>query len=727
MPSSALGTQIDLGEASVQITGLDYSGNGYTLADGNITCSSITVEPGVSGSAITAGLNLSGPLAVSVAQTESLSVSGAISGASGPSLTETGGGSLLVSGSSSGLATTTVVAGSFIATSQAGVPSDSSLVVGAGGAFVFDPAALAAAPFRRVLPPLAAPDTSPAASEAGVSYATDASTLSADDLGLGTTRSYNSQMGMSSSSGGVGQGWTLDQPFAMAKDAHTVAIVFSASQSYLFGVSGGAYTPLDWAKETLSADTTHHLLIMTTPAGGVYAFNDLSVGGGDARSGQFLSYAAPNGSIECTTATDPNAWNQIAEIQWYASASAYASKTACQAETFSYDTTTGDANFGRLDSIVLEGYSDGALVNARMVSYGYYGVSAAHGNRGDLESATEQFWDPTLNAGNGGWSLAGESSYYYRYDTTGLNGLTLALTPQEVSTAGGITVVAGMSDSALQPYASAAFEYSGRYVTQATVDGLSTYSYASLPDIGAAFSGGGPNIWSTETQETRPDGSTLSVYTNVLGETLLSDLADPATDSHWVTYAQYGTQPFNYGLVVLAAGPSAIDTTTCDDQDAFGQNEYGYDSAATNLAVAFNSSGRSPSPLHLRLGDHGRRNHARQCLGLLEVGETLRRRRRPHGRDPRQLHVLLPCRFRRHRQRRTDAGDPLPHGRGVDLSQRARRPDARHHGLRLHLVECPRHEHARRPGPARNHYFARRDGFAERLRHGQYGIPILRR
>ena len=106
---------------------------------------------------------MSGALTISAAQNESLALSGPISGASGSSLTESGGGALLVSGSSSGFGTTSILAGSSIATSSAAVPSGSSLQVGSGGVFEFDPTGGipggSGPAFRRAVPTELAPDS----------------------------------------------------------------------------------------------------------------------------------------------------------------------------------------------------------------------------------------------------------------------------------------------------------------------------------------------------------------------------------------------------------------------------------------------------------------------------------------------------------------------------------------------------------------------------------------
>ena len=75
--------------------------------------------------------------------TDTLTLSGDLSGA-GP-LTKSGAGLLVLSGSNSYGEGTTVDAGTLEALSSAAIPADSSLTVGAGGTFIFNPAAAASA------------------------------------------------------------------------------------------------------------------------------------------------------------------------------------------------------------------------------------------------------------------------------------------------------------------------------------------------------------------------------------------------------------------------------------------------------------------------------------------------------------------------------------------------------------------------------------------------------
>ncbi len=515
----------------------------------------------------------------------------------GPSgLTKQGAGTLVLSGANTFEVGATVEQGALIVTSPTAIPDGSSLTVGAGGEFIFDPTTFSTPPFDRTIPRASAPDYTPDVSSAVVA-ATGAATLSANDLGIGTTRFYSSALG--NSSGGLGNGWVLaDAPYAVSSGSQIV-IVFGPTDSYRFTSNGSLFTPEDGAKETLTGENANHLLEMTRPDGSVYIFNDFSYGTSDARSGQFLASYAADGSVTSVAATDPTASGQIAQINFYTSAAAAAADTPYQVEDFSYYTAAQDpANAGRLQSIILQGWNGSSLVDTRLATYSYYGDAGncLYGDAGDLESATTQVWDPTLNGGSGGWSLSGQSSYY-RYCTSGrgIGLLALTLTPQNVANTGGLSAAEGMTTAELVPCSAEEFQYGSlRSVTQVTISGLYTDQFSNTPNTAAVFSSGDPNVWSNETVETcygtlattgTPE-SVDTVFTNALGQTLLTDLADPSTGQHWVTDTVYGTQSYDQGLVVETANPAAVDMSFVSSQ-----GQYGYDSSANDLDVHLKSSG----------------------------------------------------------------------------------------------------------------------------------------
>ncbi len=186
-----------VGTSTVQV-GVPVTANSLAIGDGvtlqaNSPSDSLTVTSG----------------AISVAAGGTAVVATDLAGANGLS---TQGGTLLLSAANSYSGTVSVASGTLIATTAAAIPDGSSLAVGAGATFSFNPQGVATT-FARPWPAEFAPDQTLDVSPAGVIYADGASTVSADNLGLGTTLIYNSSL-MGGSSGGPGNKWLLsNQPY----------------------------------------------------------------------------------------------------------------------------------------------------------------------------------------------------------------------------------------------------------------------------------------------------------------------------------------------------------------------------------------------------------------------------------------------------------------------------------------------------------------------------------
>ncbi|MGA2258070.1 MAG: hypothetical protein ABSG53_25680, partial [Thermoguttaceae bacterium] len=429
------------------------------------------------------------------------------------------------------------------------------------------------------IPAAAVGDNPPDVSAADVEYANGAAVLSADDLGLGApTRSYSSAM--SGTNCGLGFGWTLaDDPFVQQLNGGSqYMVVFGPLQSYQFNYSGGTYTGTNGILETLADNAG--VFTLTMPDGTVYQFNDFSSNNPNngANHGAFLGMYAPTGN-QVVASYYSNSGSEIASIAY----SVGGSSTPCQTKQFVWSN-------GAISSVTL---LDDTGSKVRQAVYAYYGSGNSYGPQGELESATEQF------SSNNGHTWTAGGSYYYRYETDGL--LTLAMTPQDVANAGGLAAVMAVTDSTLDPYSALQFQYSQvaepevspspYLVTGVIVGGLQSaqYTYSYYFNNSGDF---GYNIWQTGTLETRPDGTHESVFTNFLGETLLSDLADSGYANHWVSYNQYGAMSGNQAMLTLAASPSAVnlshENSTADPLT--GQYDEGYDWTQNNLGVSLYAS-----------------------------------------------------------------------------------------------------------------------------------------
>lgn len=193
--------------------------------------------------------------------------------------------------------------------------------------------------------------------------------------------------------------------------------------------------------------------------------------------------------------------------------------------------------------------------NVRRVVFSYYTSTEARGNLGDLCLADVQEW----HAGASTWSSVRKSHYrYYRTgDTNGFeHGLKYAIQPAayEQMRAAGIDPLRA-SEAELASFADYYFEYGGskRVSLERIMGGQQEYSFI--------FEDNSPvpsnvNEWATRCTETRPDGSTMRVYCNVAGSSILKILTEPsgAGGRVWYESSEYDE---NFGLI-LFAHPSAV-------------------------------------------------------------------------------------------------------------------------------------------------------------------------
>ena len=103
----------------VSLGSIEFQASGFNVHGCNLGASQIIVDPGITA---TVSANIVGP----------------------NSLTETGSGTLIVGGDNSYTGGTNVLGGTLIVSSASALPYGSSLTVGAGGTFIFDPTAAAA-------------------------------------------------------------------------------------------------------------------------------------------------------------------------------------------------------------------------------------------------------------------------------------------------------------------------------------------------------------------------------------------------------------------------------------------------------------------------------------------------------------------------------------------------------------------------------------------------------
>ena len=357
--------------------------------------------------------------------------------------------------------------------------------------------------------------------------------------------------------GGVGKGWMLsDQPYiSHISTTASFTVTVSPLESYRFELVDGVFQGDNGILESLSQ--SGNVISFVRTDGTVYQFNDFSFGADNALNGQLLGVYGVNGASQIVTATG-GPENQISAMAWYTGSSPSSAGTsqAFQKENITY--VGSGVNADRVASITLSGSYGGALVDMRRVDYTYYDGTTPYGFAGDLESATEYAFDA-----GGTPQLLGSS--YYRYVNGHLSG---ALSPQGVANFGGLTAARAAYSSDLAPYEIAAFQYNAvsqvKMATTAVVGGLRNYTYTYGADIVLDFTS--TVIWHVSCEELRPDGSTYTVYANLIGETMVGDLAD-TLGNHWVTVNEYND---NWQRILITA-PSAVES---------------YDPSSDTLAIA---------------------------------------------------------------------------------------------------------------------------------------------
>jgi hypothetical protein len=114
------------------------------------------------------------------------------------------------------------------------------------------------------------------------------------------------------------------------------------------------------------------------------------------------------------------------------------------------------------------------------------------------------------------------------------------------------------SDAQLAPYAEFYYEYDGsRRVTRerrhGTGAGSLNFTFAYTARDGGSD---GFNEWKLKTVETRPDGTTITVYTNYLAQVILKDFKSGT--QRWYEYNEYDSD----GRLIRKALPSAVQSYT---------------------------------------------------------------------------------------------------------------------------------------------------------------------
>lgn len=376
--------------------------------------------------------------------------------------------------------------------------------------------------------------------------------LTSEGFGLpwGHVRTYSNQFAFDFDYGN-GFNWAVRQWAVLGEDDNGDLFVLRGARN-VRRFAAGTLAPLYGSRDTLAYDSGAEEYTFITSSGEKYVFYG-------------FDRPQPRGLLKTFTTAGGQtiAFNYTGAL--LTSATWPQSGSVTQGFQYTY-LSTPDPNAGRLSKIVLYHQPSGMPQTViRQVSYTYYDGSNALGNLGDLHFAITQDANGLLQSG-----------FYYRY-YTGSPGYPHALKfvvgPESL---GRILNSAtpdpdSLSDAALAPYADYYFQSydSNRRVTSETTHGGGMgYNFAYT----ASGTGGqNYNVWQTKTVETRPlGGGTRTVYTNFLGQVMLSQLSDGT--KNWVDYYQYDSE----GRLILHASPAAVQS---------------FNDAQPNLAVALKSAG----------------------------------------------------------------------------------------------------------------------------------------
>lgn len=415
-----------------------------------------------------------------------------------------------------------------------------------------------------------------------VNYADGALYFSSNDLGsngfdglLGYTRRYTNagdNLGNLLFNGGLdteditasGLGWVLSQVPTLTAFGDYVVITAGAGEAMWFeSAGGGSYDPLFFAKDDLQLSLG--VYTWTNPAGEVVTFDS---------AGLFTGMTDAYGNV--TTAT----YDGYGVPSVISRTTGSGASEVLEEFVYTFVDNFGQGNDFKVASLTLQrSVANEKPVTVRKAQYSY----------GELEELTKVVIkdgdDQTLN------------TEYYRYygDGDGAspeNGFPHALKSVVTGAAYDRLLAAYpnpdiASDAQVAEFADFYFEYDalGRVAKEVVQGagcsmcsgGAGTYTFAYEAGSGTDF-----ETWAMKTTETRPDGSTNTVFSNTYGQVLLEVLTDGS--DQWADFYKYD----DTGRMVMHANPSAIngdleDWEAEEDLMLWDGDDYAYLNPSTGL------------------------------------------------------------------------------------------------------------------------------------------------
>ncbi|MBN8628151.1 MAG: RHS repeat-associated core domain-containing protein, partial [Planctomycetes bacterium] len=327
-------------------------------------------------------------------------------------------------------------------------------------------------------------------------------------------------------------------------DDTEIQVVITPRLSYWFDLVAGEYVGAFGALQTLIHVPAEGVFRLSQPDGTVWVFHDFDQTGNPP--GLLAQVVSPGG--EAITLTYPDASSPVAEMR--RSFTDGAGVTTIESFLYGY-LAAPDPNAGRIATVTLRrnvGNSGWDLV--RRAVFTYYGTDSMFGAVGDLQTAVHQ-----TPAGAGEW--ADVETYYYRYylDSAGgtgfAHGLKYVLEPEAFRRLAAVVDPFAATDGQVAACADYFYQYDAeqRVVAETVAAGTRRFQFAYTTSTNPD----GYNSWRQKTVETLPDGNQNIVFTNHIGQVMLSELRSGS--DRWIEYRRYDEI---LATVVLRASPAAV-------------------------------------------------------------------------------------------------------------------------------------------------------------------------
>ncbi|MDZ4847682.1 MAG: RHS repeat-associated core domain-containing protein [Pirellulaceae bacterium] len=378
--------------------------------------------------------------------------------------------------------------------------------------------------------------------------------ISGDGFGMvwGHTRVYCNQLEINGSKTNVNYGngfnWltkTTAYLVDLNGDDTAIQVTISPRQSYWFNLISGSYVGAFGALQKLAHDAANGIFRFIQTDGSVWQFFDFDQSANPLGA---VSSVVSAGGESSLTFTYPNAVGPVSDVE-----RSYTSGGITTIESFTYAyLPSPDLNAGLISSVRLRRkIGSGSWIPIERVEFSYYEPTSTFGGSNDLQTAVHQ-----LPNGSGGWDSI--KTYYYRYyrDAEGgigfSHGLKFALQPEAfVLLSAAVADPLAATDEELAQFADFYFEYDvkQRVVLERVEAGTLEYRFVYTTSSNSIDY----NHWQVKTVEILPDGSQNVVYTNHIGQVLLTDFSKGS--NHWITYNKYDEL---LGKMILQAMPSAV-------------------------------------------------------------------------------------------------------------------------------------------------------------------------